>query len=215
MIYNIKEDFSTSECRLRVLNNLQCFERLSEAKSVFLHSANYKFSLGSGSSMMVQQIIDGEKQQHGVSQVEKAILKIKKTPICGVQLTSGGNLPQNFELPGPGGKLQTCLNYDWIVHAVIPGPRIDDFETKVEKMIADVLLKIKEVCADGTKIDFIMPVVGVNNFGYPFEFMWKLYLKLLKNCIIDGGIIGKIFILLRKQHIDFLLENKELLKLKD
>lgn len=210
MNYRLNDDFSTSDCMIRVIQEVPALERRERSWTVFLHSANYKFSLGSGSSMMVQQIIDGEKKYNGKSNLEKAISKIKKTPICGVRLTQGGNLPAKFELPGPGGKIETCHNYDWIVHAVIPGPRIDDFETKVEQMISEVMQKIRAMCSKRVQVDFIMPVVGVNNFGYPFEFMWDLYLGLLKKYIKSHKILGNVYILLNKQHIEMLLEKNEI-----
>jgi hypothetical protein len=210
MQYKIKNDFSNSGCKICVIQDLNDWKSENEDISVFLHSANYKFSLGSGSSLIVQQMIDGEKLQHGVSKLEKAIQKIKKTPICGVKLTQGGYLPQTFELPGLGDRMQTCLNFNGIVHAVIPGPRIDDFEKKVEKMIGEVLQEISYLCFGGDKVDFLMPVVGVNNFGYPFEFMWNLYLRLLKTKIDNGELSGKISILLRKHHIELLLKSGEI-----
>ena len=174
-------------------------EKFKNSFTVFLHSANYKFSLGSGSSFLVKQIIDAETKQHGKSQLQKNIQKIRKTSVCGVQMTSGGNLT-NFFMVERGDKIEVYPNFQYIVHCVIPGPRISDFENRVTQMLDTALNKVSlEYKLQNKPLFFCLPIIGINNFGYPVDFMLHLYAELLKNWITENQIEGTIFVWLRKE----------------
>ncbi len=177
------------------INNWADWEKeLKNAFIVFLHSANYKFSLGSGSSYLVKQIIDAEKKLHGKSALEKEIQKIKKTPVCGVQITNGGNLPGLFQTPKDD-SIKQYPNFNKIVHCVIPGPRITNFESKVKEMLSEAFSKITDAYKEQDKeLFFVLPVIGINNFGYPVDFMFSLYVKLLKEWANSEQIKGHILI---------------------
>lgn len=170
--------------------------------TVFLHSANYRFSLGSGSSYIVKQIIDAEKAMYEKSALEKEIQKIKKTPVCGVQITNGGNLPGLFQSPKDD-SIRQYPNFNRIVHCVIPGPRINDFEVKVKEMLSEAFSKTADAFKQQDKeLFFVLPVIGINNFGYPVDFMFSLYVKLLNEWANTEQIKGHILIWLNEILVD-------------
>ena len=177
-------------------------QELSDYFSVFLHSANYKFSLGSGSSYMVKQIIDAERKKHGKSGLEKEIRKIRKTPVGGVRITSGGQLPASFSTNSD--RRETIFpNFHQIVHCVLPGPRIEKFEQRVESMISEAFQNVSAAHERQDKpLFFVLPVVGINNFGYPPPYMLQLYARQLTNWLAEKPVDGKILLWLRKEHFE-------------
>ena len=173
---------------------------LSDCFSVFLHSANYKFSLGSGSSYMVKQIIDAERKKHGKSGLEREIRKIRKTPVGGVRITSGGQLPASFSTNSD--RKETIFpNFHQIVHCVLPGPRIENFEQRVESMISEAFQNVSAAHERQEKpLFFVLPVVGINNFGYPPPYTLQLYAYLLTNWLTEKPVAGKILLWLRNEY---------------
>ncbi|MCP4130082.1 MAG: hypothetical protein GY754_03595 [bacterium] len=170
-----------------------------EVVSIFLHSANYKFSLGSGASSVVKHIIDGEQESHGFSQLDRQIRKIKKTPVCGVQVTSGGELSYPFSIDSSNEKQYP--NFDYIVHAVLPGPRIDDFEQKVVEFVSNCFREVTQLISNNKMLDFCLPIIGVNNFNYPFDFMAELYYKQLRQLTDGGNTHGRIVLWMQKKYL--------------
>ncbi len=166
-------------------------EELLQSFNVFLHSANYKFSLGSGSSFLVKQIIDAEKNESGRSELEKNILIIKKTPVGEVRITDGGNAPALFR--GDENKIDTLLpNFHRIVHCVLPGPKSDNFEQRVERMISEAFEKVYDAFLNQNKPHFfVLPVAGINNFGYPVSITLQLYARLLMKWYASKQIKAK------------------------
>lgn len=177
-------------------------EELFHSFSVFLHSANYKFSLGSGSSFLVKQIIDAEKKESGRSELEKSILRIKKTPVGEVRITDGGNAPALFR--SDENKIDTLLpNFHRIVHCVLPGPKNNNFEQRVERMISEAFEKVHDAYLNQNKpLFFVLPVAGINNFGYPVSFTLQLYAKLLIQWFGSKQTDAKIVVWLYEEYFE-------------
>ncbi len=135
---------------------------------------------------------------HGKSALEKEIQKIKKTPVCGVQITNGGNLPGLFQCQRDN-SIKQYPNFNKIVHCVIPGPRITDFEVKVKEMLSEAFSKTADAYKKQDKeLFFVLPVIGINNFGYPVNFMLPLYATLIREWINEKQMKGHILIWLNE-----------------
>ena len=198
-----------SRCQLVVADELLLDRFVTDSAAVthaFIHSANYKFSLGSGSSFIVRCIIDAEREAHGRSRLERAIRRIRKTPPGEVRVTDGGELGPSFTLQGV--REETYPNFDHIVHLVLSGPRASRFKPRVEAMLYNALDQVA-LLMEGTNnaVDLCLPIIGVNNFGYPLDFMCALYVRLLREWTSRPGISGRVVLWLRADHLSTFEEN--------
>ena len=190
-------------CVLQIMTDLpdditRCSHKIAsgELVSVFVHSANYKFSLGSGSSNIVRMMIEDEESRTGGATLARAIQKIRKTPVGQCRVTKGGGFQAKAVSQQ---ETDRRTSFDWIVHAVIPGPRIDGFQDRVTVLLEKILVQISGRVEKEDHLDLCLPVIGVNNFGYPVDFMIQLYTEKLVKFMHNPAVQGCIGLWVRRE----------------
>lgn len=101
--------------------------------------------------------------------------------------TSGGRCAPDARRRADGQEL-----FDAIVHAVIPGPRIDRFEERLVGLLRQVLELALATVDEGRRIDLCLPIFGVNNFGYPLEQTCRIVAGALVEGVRSSPVRGRV-----------------------
>lgn len=210
------------------LNELISFPGASTARShdpegsfsVFVHSANRGFSLGSGSSRIVHECVLAEKSRFGRSHLEIAIQRIRRTAVGQAAQTAGAEVVPSNLLPEAAEGHDVLWDqrrirwnidqryhgpwFDGMVHAILPGPRARDWYSRVEGLLESVL-GLVEHGAGLRNVELTLPIFGINNFGYPPQQMYQLYGRLLPQWASSRQARTRVLLWVREKDIDPLL----------